>query len=543
MEDNRLEQYVEGEREPNRSLATGSDNSRKFPQIAQEVVENFIQNVLFIDDKAFENKQESPNETGSGLDVKEISKAFAGKGISCSFFAPDKQSDVGLVKNLANNADVVVLDWLMPIHNQEEECDKNLEAEVPEGHSRCRFTTDLIKTVVDSNANTTKLFFVYTQELISLDILKSIENCLGCNCQVNEDTYSVCSRNIHIVVRSKRIDYGDDPSRSQTGQEQSQISYQKLPEAIIQEFSKLVLGLLPLFVMKSLTTVRNNVFSLLNVFSKDLDPIYFAHKLQLDYPGDSVVLLNRVFCDLMEELVATNNYDGFDAWAWKWFDFAYPNGIKSDNQNVKRLRVDDIKQILNERKTLRNHFPDVKDKDLYNLFAIDGGDINKALFGFERLTQHCTLLKNFDACFLTLGTVVKEVRSRSAAGDQPSYLLCIQQSCDSEHIKGKRNFLFLKLHPDLDNYEIVVDPNNKFRVDYHAYQIRVKEFKKVDKGRIKSKDHFFEDTKKNKYEIVAQLKESKALQIVNRYCSRLSRVGINEAESIRKAYDDKCGSL
>ena len=80
----------------------------RFIEQSKEIANNFIQNILFIDDKAY--KEDSTNNAFSALDV---SNAFAKTGKICAIYAPKSVSDIDSYNVILKKADVVILDWYL----------------------------------------------------------------------------------------------------------------------------------------------------------------------------------------------------------------------------------------------------------------------------------------------------------------------------------------------------------------------------------------------------------------------------------------------
>ena len=76
----------------------------RFIEQSKEIANNFIQNIVFIDDKAYKN--DMTNNAFSALDVSNV---FAQSGKICAVYAPKSISDVNSYNTILNKADVVIL--------------------------------------------------------------------------------------------------------------------------------------------------------------------------------------------------------------------------------------------------------------------------------------------------------------------------------------------------------------------------------------------------------------------------------------------------
>lgn len=82
----------------------------RFIEQSKEIANNFIQNIVFIDDKAY--KTDITNNAFSALDVSNV---FAQSGKICAIYAPKSISDVNSYNTILNKADVIILDWYLDI--------------------------------------------------------------------------------------------------------------------------------------------------------------------------------------------------------------------------------------------------------------------------------------------------------------------------------------------------------------------------------------------------------------------------------------------
>ena len=132
--------------------------AQTFEDISKEVVNRFLQNILFIDDKAYlsENK-------ANDFDASKISTIFAKEGKLCTVFAPSSENDISNCYSLYLKADIVVLDWYLALTNENDEKDDEKDADMDE--PRGFYTKSLIKEiVVDAQKEKLKLILVYTGE-------------------------------------------------------------------------------------------------------------------------------------------------------------------------------------------------------------------------------------------------------------------------------------------------------------------------------------------------------------------------------------------
>ena len=139
----------------------------RFIEQSKEIANNFIQNIVFIDDKAYKN--DMTNNAFSALDVSNV---FAQSGKICAVYAPKSISDVNSYNTILNKADVVILDWYLDIEkeeNQVEDPDADADNDDPRGEFTLKLISDLL-----SQTGMLKLLIVYTGETDLFEITNSI---------------------------------------------------------------------------------------------------------------------------------------------------------------------------------------------------------------------------------------------------------------------------------------------------------------------------------------------------------------------------------
>lgn len=167
----------------------------RFIKQSKEIANNFIQNIVFIDDKAYKN--DITNNAFSALDVSNV---FAQSGKICAIYAPKSISDVNSYNTILNKADVVILDWYLDIKKEENQVE-DLDADVDNDEPRGEFTLELISDLLSQNEKL-KLIIVYTGETNLFDITDSIYQKIGQTDSCKEDCV-IRSLNSRILVRAK----------------------------------------------------------------------------------------------------------------------------------------------------------------------------------------------------------------------------------------------------------------------------------------------------------------------------------------------------
>ena len=504
----------------------------RFIEQSKEIANNFIQNIVFIDDKAYKN--DMTNNAFSALDVSNV---FAQSGKICAVYAPKSISDVNSYNTILNKADVVILDWYLDIEkeeNQVEDPDADADNDDPRGEFTLKLISDLL-----SQTGMLKLLIVYTGETDLFEITDSIYQKVNQRSFHKEDCV-IRSLNSKILVRAKsqnsETQFAHNPELKN-----KIVPYESLPTLIVEEFADMTNGLLSNFALSSISAIRNNTSRMLSVFSPKLDPAYLGHKILLENTFESKQLLIKLFGEAISELLETTDIDTKD-WVDNWIE----NRIIDETININGVSIGKSKDLLkkmfgSEQSRLKDKYAEASGKDMSNkdegklqshtieLFAYDDIDVNKSNVDFAILTHHKNIFQPaIEAPILTLGTVIK------SAG---RYYVCIQQRCDSVRIKEERRFLFLPLEEE-GEYPLIVNNELKLFTNKSSFAIKTMKFKPKEGASIiqasKQEDKYvFYSSYGETCEWVVDLKEMQAQRIVNNYCAQLSRVGLNESEWLR----------
>lgn len=516
--------------------------AQTFEDITRDVVDRYLQNILFIDDNAYSNKKEN------AFDANEISSVFAQKGKLYTIYAPSSTKDLENCAPLIAKSDVVVLDWYLNIEYEQQIADAEADVEVEE--PRGIYTMGLIKNIVeDATEKKLKLIIVYTGDGAKLyDITKNIHEAIAtdANYTIDEKSCQVSSANVTILVRAK--DNGEKDQLKYNQDLQSKIvKYEDLPDFITAEFARFVGGLLPNFAMSTIASIRNNTSNIIGVFSKDIDPAFLGHYVSISDCDDAIIMLSEIFGSAITDLIDSSNFDiktWIDTWLIQKFKKTFEttignNTIKISGTNLKNIvnsSESDFKtKLKKEYNNIKGNEDDLK-KDATRLFKIRG---KKPNYKLARLIQHSNLFLPAKAPRLTTGTIVKYKRVNCW-----KFLLCIQQSCDSVRIgidgkEKKRIFLFLPLLIRGKGEAVVVEENKHLFVADKSYSIELHEFSPREKTDAqilavsRNGQYVFTDTKKEQYIWVAELKKMFAQHVVSAYASKLSRVGVDNSEWIR----------
>lgn len=507
----------------------------RFIEQSKEIANNFIQNIVFIDDKAYKN-----DITNNAFSAFEVSNVFAQTGKICAIYAPKSISDINNYNTILKKADVVILDWYLDIKKDENQI-VDPEADADNDDPRGEFTLKLISDLL-SQTEMLKLLIVYTGETDLFEITDSIYQKVNQHSFHKEDCV-IRSLNSKILVRAKS-QYSETQFAHNPELKDKIVSYESLPTLIVEEFADMTNGLLSNFALSSISAIRNNTSRMLSVFSPKLDPAYLGHKILLENTFESKQLLIKLFGEAISELLETTNIDTKD-WVDNWIE----NRIIDQAININGVSISKSKGLLkkmfgSEQLRLKDKYTEASGKEMSNkdegklqshaieLFAYDDIDVNKSNVDFAILTHHKNIFQPaIEAPTLTLGTIIKSVDKDN------QYYICIQQRCDSVRIKEERRFLFLPLE-EKGEYPLIVNNELKLFPNKSSFAIRTVKFKPKEGATIiqatKREDKYiFLSSYGETYEWVVDLKEMQAQRILNSYCAQLSRVGLNESEWLR----------
>ena len=519
------------------------ETQHSFTEISQEIADDFLSTIVFIDECAYKQAPENDND----FDAKAVTDAFAKKGKICSVFAPEKASDLDNICSMLFKADAIVLDWRLNISDDNLQPSTDLETDSDSDDERGQYTIPLIQQIVkDAGNGKVKLIVVYTGETDLNNICQNLfDRIQSANKQQLNDRLEVRINNVKILVRAK---YKEGKySHSGDALKQFMVKYEELPDFIVNEFSFLTAGLLPNFALQAITEIRNSTSKILGVFSKDLDPAFLGH-CSLTCIEDGAELLSEVFGTAITELVDASSID-LNEFVNRWL-----NGIPSTGKEIDLIDTT-TKQILVTKDLLKQVisgcFKNIKDKNNNSysennakkhssgFYCLNGESEDETNLLFAQLTQNKDLFSIKSVVpELTQGVILKD--------EHECYWLCVSPACDCARIsKDGKNFIFVPINKEAaDGSPIVLDQNVIKSVDIHPYSINMwrfssKEENKPVKAENDNETYVFTDAEGNKYQWVLTLKRLYAQRITEKLSSQMSRVGLNISEWLRTKGNDK----
>lgn len=543
--------------------------STAFFEKSKEIANDYLQSIVFLDDKAFEANIEQTNF--HAFDSSEISKAFAKEKKICAVYKPSSESDIDDFKEISKKADVVILDWLITLQdimNEKDNIMEDADAEDPRGEH----TKKIIKELIEKSGNDSlKLIIIYTGEDILEEITEDIFEEVSRYNQVftlNNGNCEVSSANIKILIRGKSG--GNDEARFKQRPHllEKILSYDNLPSFILNEFTLMTSGLLSNFALLSLSTIRKNSHKILSLFSKNSDPAYLSHKSLLPHSDDAEQILHHLLKDSIGDLLFYHNTGGILSVEMinDWIE-CYMKEENLPARNKKGTSFNPIisfkrdKELLNAllfseetnvEKKFQKIFKEIIPKEQLESFLLYLSNSSIMLFlnsenfekendcnrEFAKLTHHKSLfLPSNISPILTLGVIIK-------CSNNNDYYICIQQKCDSVRIKKEndRKFLFLPLVKVNDNkFDLITFDGIKLKLDRKSFALKTMKFKcDSDKGVILGKQttegkYIFKNIYDEEFEWILDLKDLHSQRIATQYASELSRVGLDESEWLRRA--------
>ena len=505
---------------------------------AYSASKKFLSSVLFVDDEI-----KMGEKTGEGLSATNITDAFAAASIVPSFYSCSHENQYEKILALIRKTDVFVLDWKMPVKRANAEENPDADAD-PDG-DRGFFAKKLIEALRKDESLGPRLIFIYTSEFD--EVVKYIKNLSGTKHQSGEtvetaalggDSEAELSKDATDEARpaTGRNDdlewvstngnvricaYFKESLKGNHGVDQSRVLTEaELAEFVLKEYAKLHEGILPITLLRLLSTVRDNTRPLMAKFNARLDQAFVNDRAMTPEPLDA----DRMLIDMMLNSVSALNNDKEMPWGnelelvEKWMVQKYGDGLrceklkrfqylKNEAINIRdliRWQTVGYKNYISEK--MKGRWPEGVDEDK-KIDCYDRGNLRDdvmEVFTAKDVQQLEALVMCRDYAilsqwkrtagqseavpFLTLGTVLKR-------SDSGMYYLCVQPSCDTFRIQDAgRDFLFLPL----DQVEKCFDiPEMKNRVieelikDHNFEKILLNEYGNyvIQKALIKSDEN------------------------------------------------------
>lgn len=525
---------------------------------SKEIANNYIQSIVFLDDRAYHQNVNSKQSSIHNLSAEKISTLFAKHKKICALYDPENVSDINYFKEISLKSDVIVLDWRIDLSIDLKD-NESLEDDAEDDDTRGKYTIEVIKNILEKNKDEAlKLVVIYTGEPDLPGITEKIAE-LSTDFILEANSCSLTLNNIKILVRAKSNSEDEEDQRFKhlVHLRDKVLTYEQLPDFILNEYTNLTTGLLSNFALLSLTTIRENSSKILGLFNKKLDAAYLGHKSVLPYQNDSETLLIELFGNSIIDLLKYKNVD----------KEMQTNLIEDFIQSITDLNLGKFERnselllnllnsnIVNEKERFYDILPNnvglsktEKNNLILNstrLFAPEDDNdlINSIDKEFARITHHKNIfLRNETNPVLGLGSVLKSTLNEN------QYYICIQQRCDSVRIPqgDERKFLFIPLLKVEDGkFNFLTSEGYKLRTVNDSFSLKtikfgcdntegiIKATKEAEVGSYIFKQ-IYEGDDVEQFEWVLDLKDLHSQRIVDSYSSKLSRVGLDESEWLRR---------
>lgn len=289
------------------------------------IADRFIRTVCFVDDQPFFKEEEDPvnEDIDHRLNADLITKVFASKGKSSTFYRYQNAEEEPAILKLINNSDVTVLDWKIVLQEDAKESsllqingarsDINLvspvreltgrppelitpttaqasddEEDIYEDESRGKYAIMLLEKILTQKYGSPKLILIYTAETDFESIFQTIHEKLEqLKIFTEQDSENLWFQNERVRISIFFKQPNAIGRHISTQVKQKEIAFLNLPDMVNREFAKINNGLLASVVLKTVTKIRNHTNQVLNIFTNIVDPAFLSHRSLLTHPSDS----------------------------------------------------------------------------------------------------------------------------------------------------------------------------------------------------------------------------------------------------------------
>ena len=544
-------------------------------EYSRYAAQEFLQTVVFIDDRIYENKsgmvhepssvtapkqrkkvtkaQKQESETVSSAEndkeldeysPRDVVNSFAEKKIICSLYQPARSDQVtgkSEIFPLCIAADAVIVDW---------------DLYGDRGEKAVELIDGLIKQSVTTVPEQLRLILVYTQEqdlfAIADKVFQKVMSSIGEQSKplLEENGLAFHTENSRLCVIGKL------GRRTQATPPEHIVEGKELADVVVREFAKLASGLLHAASLLGLAEIRKNSRIILSKFNSSLDPAFLTHRA-LSLPEEDAtshlvpLLISEIEAVLEDKLDNPIISDSLikDWCRNEWKPGGHVEdllGKETDKHKVaidfcikgKEMRAEHKSiQIIAQSITKKGEWYREKLRAITSLLANDKNSAKN--HEFSRLMSSRTFYGN-DSKALQLGTIVYLENNGIK-----KYLLCLMPLCDSVRLVESRKFVFVELEESVQDGKskasiaLFLKDNSPVELIYKpkSYNLFIAEFS-PDKDRkqvlTKNSDNgleIFKDTIEQREFVWAdQLRTTHAQRAAEQCARELSRVGLTESE-------------
>lgn len=468
------------------------------------------------------------------FDARAVISAFAKKRIVCSVVNPqetERESLPELIRNLADCADILVIDW--SLHNDEGEMAMQILASIL--HQDATRTTDRLR-----------LLAIYTGSpaiaRISSQVRDYLDQQISVRVEEDQDGFALTHGATSVIILAK-----PEGDKIPADARHRIVAFDALVECLTDEFTQMTAGLVSNVVVNSLAHLRKSTFKMLGRFSGDLDAPYLTHRLLQDnLPEDAeedlVMLFSREIEAILEETGAGScaGVEAIKAWLEindiKGFELGGNKSLTHDQiielftKGIAEFKVDGMskkaKESLHEKAT-RQLYHSAEDGHLDEKFA------------------HLTVMRSFyenKPPTLTLGTILKAIKRN--ADDPPEYWVCLLPRCDTVRLDNDQAFPFLPLVINQSRFNVVLhegDTYTRLFVATKPYDLRVFIFRPeaIRYRKVvaikESGNYLFKDVCGDRFQWMGELRGDHALRLSHSLAANMSRVGLSESKWLERS--------
>lgn len=485
---------------------------------------------------AVDSEESSDPQDGGHFHPKNLVESFAREGMVCALYEPKQDfstaSDSEIFK-LCERADVVILDW---------EFYKNPGTKVLE------LLGGLVTEAQTAVPHHIRLCAIYTTTQNLQHIANEIyEHLVSRDLKVSTDgKYNLSAGSTRIIVLGK-------PSVGRPTEQikAAEVAEEKLAQRIIEEFASMHEGILPSMALQGLASIRTNTKKILDKFRSDMDGAFLIHR-GLILPDDDA--FEQIPELLVEEALAVvvDNSIGMERAtniAAQTIDAMGISSVWNNKRGNPREAGKDAIELLKSgprRVQSKVKLTHVELDTLHTELDAVGSNAKERLAALYA----CRTQYGNDRS-LGFGTIVRFASQADDRDAAKKYAICLMPLCDSVRLKKDEEYQFPFWTLKVDNcgapakgivVELPVQEGfiELFSMGKPRDQLWLETFVAGDSKKVvaeKTDNSFLFKGKTNDIEWVAQLKPSHAQRIAHDIAASFSRVGVLEAEWLRRKSD------
>jgi len=404
---------------------------------------------------------------------------------------------------------------------------------------RGKTAKQIVKSVLaNDKPDRLRLIVVYTGDPAVEKIVEQLKNEAANGLQPTREKHVLVDQRTRIAVFSKVT----SPKRKHAA-----VSLEELPDRVLLEFAALTAGLVTNAAMEGLALLRNKTHELLGRLHRRLDAPFLTHRALLPNPEDAQEFLTDLIGQEIAALLQSHEIGNVSdiAAIEEWFDAIRSKPPKHSKELAAAIGTQDDVRLELVRLGLQG-FLDLKaakeqHQDLERIIHRSGSKLfldeaHRPDELDQEFAHVCSMVSRYaseNAPRLSLGTVLG-----TATG---AYFVCIQPVCDCVRLSGPRRFAFLEAEKNNAPNIVLKDEENhtKLRVASRVaalvqFTFAPEEGKDVVYATRVADAFQFASTDNTLFFWKGQLKFPQAQRLTQQFSSLLSRVGLDESEWLRR---------